>query len=549
MNRRTLLRNLALAAPAAWLPGVVAGRNWSPLAPAAASPFQPTWDSLAHYQTPEWFRDAKFGLWAHWGPQCQPERGDWYARGMYQEGSDQYKYHCEKYGHPSKFGFKDVINEWKAEEWNPEELLALYKKAGAKYFVCLANHHDNFDLYDSSHQPWNSTRLGPKKDLVGGWAKAAKKQGLRFGVSVHAAHTWSWLETAQRADKNGPLAGVPYDGKVTTADGQGKWWQGYDPQALYAQNHPLSQNSQDNGMIHRQWDWGNGVTPPSKEYCEKFYNRTVELLDKYEPDLVYFDDTALPLWPVSDAGLRIAAHMYNTSTQRHGGRNEAVILGKILTPEQRKCMVWDIERGQSNQIEPLPWQTDTCIGQWHYDRRIYDHHGYKSAKTVIHTLVDVVSKNGNLLVSVPVRGNGSIDDQERAVVEGIAAWMQANGESIYGTRPWKIFGEGPAQEGAAALSAQGFNEGKGKPFGSEDIRYVTKGKTLFATALGWPSNGRVLLKSLAAGGPHYPGKVKQVELLGAPGKLKFEHTKDGLAVVLPAQKPNDIAYALKIMPA
>jgi alpha-L-fucosidase len=546
MNRRTLLRNLALAAPAAWLPGVVAGRNWSPLAPTATSPFQPTWDSLAQYQTPDWYRDAKFGLWAHWGPQCQPERGDWYARGMYEEGSDQYKFHCEKYGHPSKFGFKDVINEWKAEEWNPDELLALYKKAGAKYFVCLANHHDNFDLYDSSHQPWNSTRLGPKKDLVGGWAKAAKKQGLRFGVSVHAAHTWSWLETAQRADKNGPLAGVPYDGKITTADGQGKWWQGYDPQALYAQNHPLSENSQDNGMIHRQWNWGDGVTPPSKEYCEKFYNRTIELLDKYEPDVVYFDDTALPLWPVNDAGLRIASHMYNTSRQRHGGRNEAVILGKILTPEQRKALVWDIERGQSDHIEPLPWQTCTCIGQWHYDRRIYDHHGYKSAKTVIHTLIDVVSKNGNLLVSVPVRGNGTIDDQERTVVEGIGAWMQVNGESIYGTRPWKVFGEGPAQATAAALSAQGFNEGKGKPFGPEDIRYVTKGKMLYATALGWPTDGKVLMKLLAAGGPHYAGKVKQVELLGVPGKLKFEHTKDGLAVVLPAQKPHDIAYAFKI---
>jgi len=548
MNRRKLLKNLVLAAPAAWIPSVVAGLNWSPLAPAS-SPFQPTWDSLAQYQTPDWYRDAKFGLWAHWGPQCQPERGDWYARGMYQEGSDQYKYHVEKYGHPSKFGFKDVVNEWKAEEWNPDELLALYKKAGAKYFVCLANHHDNFDLYNSTHQPWNSTRLGPKKDLVGGWAKAAKKQGLRFGVSVHAAHTWSWLETAQRADKNGPLAGVPYDGKVTTADGQGKWWQGYDPQALYAQNHPLSQNSQDNSMIHRQWDWGNGVTPPSSAYCEKFYNRTIELLDKYEPDLVYFDDTALPLWPVNDAGLRIAAHMYNTSMKRHGGRNEAVINGKILTPEQRKCMVWDIERGQSNEIEPLPWQTCTCIGQWHYDRRIYDKHGYKSAQTVIHTLIDVVSKNGNLLVSVPVRGNGTIDEQERAVVEGIAAWMQVNGESIYGTRPWKIFGEGPAQQAAAALSAQGFNEGKGKPFGAEDIRYVMKGKTLFATALGWPTNGRLLLKSLAAGGPHYAGKVKQIELLGAPGKLKFEHTKEGLVVVLPAQKPNDIAYALRIVPA
>jgi len=548
MNRRRLLKNLALAAPAAWLPSVVAGLNWSPLAPAAGK-FQPTWESLAQYQTPEWFRDAKFGLWAHWGPQCQPERGDWYARGMYEEGSDQYKYHVEKYGHPSKFGFKDVINEWKAEQWNPDELLALYKKAGAKYFVCLANHHDNLDLYQSTHQPWNSTRLGPKKDLVGGWAKAARQQGLRFGVSVHAAHAWRWFETAQRADKAGPLAGVPYDGKLTAAAGQGTWWQGYDPQALYAQNHPLSENSLDNGSIHRQWDWGNGVAPPSPEYCEKFYNRTVELLDTYEPDLVYFDDTALPLWPVSDAGLRIAAHMYNASAQRHGGRNEAVITGKILTPEQRKALVWDIERGQSNEIEPLPWQTDTCLGQWHYDRRIYDRHGYKSAQTVIHTLIDVVSKNGNLLVSVPVRGNGSIDDQERAIVEGIAAWMQANGESIYGTRPWKVFGEGPAQAAAAALSAQGFNEGKGKPFGAEDIRYVTKGNVLFATALGWPASGRLLLKSLATGGPHYPGKVRRVELLGAPGNLKFEHTPQGLAVVLPAQKPNAIAYAFKITSA
>jgi alpha-L-fucosidase len=554
MNRRTVLKNLALAAPTAWLPGVVAGQNWSPLAPtdsaaAAAGRFQPTWASLQRYQVPDWYRDAKFGLWAHWGPQCQPERGDWYARGMYQEGSDQYKYHVEKYGHPSKFGFKDVINEWKAEEWNPDELLALYKKAGAKYFVCLANHHDNFDLYDSKHQPWNSTRLGPKKDLVGGWAKAAKKQGLRFGVSVHAAHTWSWLEPAQRADKNGPLAGVPYDGNVTTANGQGKWWQGYDPQALYAQNHPLSENSQDNGMIHRQWDWGNGVTPPSKAYCEKFYNRTIELLDKYEPDLVYFDDTALPLWPVSDAGLRIAAHMYNTSRQRHGGRNEAVINGKILTPEQRKCMVWDIERGQSNQIEPLPWQTCTCIGQWHYDRRIYDRHGYKSAQTVVHTLIDVVSKNGNLLVSVPVRGNGSIDEQERAVVEGIAAWMQVNGESIYGTRPWKIFGEGPAQENAAALSAQGFNEGKGKAFGAQDIRFVTKGEVLYATALGWPTDGQLLITALAVGSPHWPQPVRRVEVLGyTGGPLAFERTAQGLRVTLPTPAPAaGLAYAFKIL--
>ncbi len=551
MNRRTLLKNLALAAPAAWLPGVVAGLNWSPLAPAGGllplGSFQPTWDSLSSYQTPDWFRDAKFGLWAHWGPQCQPEYGDWYARRMYQQGSAVYNYHVAHYGHPSKFGFKDVIHTWKAENWNPDELLALYKKAGAKYFVALANHHDNLDLYASKQQPWNSTRIGPKKDLIGGWARAAKKQGLRFGVSVHAAHAWSWYEPAQGADKTGPLAGVPYDGRLTTADGQGQWWQGYDPQALYAQHHPRSTKDLENGPV--QWNWGEGMVPPDKAYCEKFYQRTAELIHRYEPDLVYYDDTVLPLWPVSDVDLRLAAEQYNASMRRHGGRNEAVVTGKVLNEQQRKCLVWDIERGQSQQIEPLPWQTDTCLGDWHYDRRIYDRHGYKSAKTVVHILLDVVSKNGNLLLSVPVRGNGTIDEQERAIVQDIGTWLVANGESIYGTRPWRVFGEGPALASRTQLSAQGFNEGQGQPLGPQDIRYMTKGDVLYATALGWPAEGKLLFTLLAQGSPHYTQRVGRVELLGSPGHLAFEHTAQGLAVTLPAQKPNDIAYAFRITPA
>lgn len=506
----------------------------------APGPFQPSWNSLAQYHVPDWFRDAKFGLWAHWSPQCQPERGDWYARGMYQEGSDQYKYHCEKYGHPSKFGFKDVIHEWKAEKWDPEELVSLYKKAGAKYFVALANHHDNFDLYPSKYQSWNATKIGPKKDLIAGWAKAAKNNSLPFGVSVHAAHAWSWYETAQRADKNGPLAGVPYDGRMTTADGSDKWWNGYNPQELYAQDHPLSENSDNNSTIHKQWNWGNGVTPPSKAYCEKFCNRIMTLIDNYEPDLIYFDDTALPLWPISDVGLRIAAHLYNSSIKKFG-KLQAVINGKILDEQQRKCMVWDIERGQSNQIEPLPWQTDTCIGGWHYDRRLYDNNNYKTARTVLHTLADVVSKNGNLLLNIPVRGDGSIDEKERAVVEDIAAWMAVNSEAIYSTRPWTVFGEGPAMESLAPLSAQGFNEGKGKPFVAGDMRFTTKHKTLYAILLGWPPEGKTVIKSLAA-----KGKVTAVSLLGNNTGLSFEQASRGLSVQLPEQQPCKDAFVLKI---
>jgi len=513
---------------------------------SALQPFQPTWESLQTYQTPAWFRDAKLGMWAHWGPQCQPEAGDWYARGMYQEGSHQYKYHLEKYGHPSVFGFKDVINEWKAEKWNPEELVALYKEAGAKYFMAMANHHDNLDMYDSTWQPdWNSTKVGPKKDIIDGWAKAARKNGLPFGVSVHAAHAWSWYETAQRSDKNGPFAGIPYDGKLTKADGVGKWWEGLDPQDLYAQNHPLSENSEDDGMIHRQWHWGNGVAQPTEEYIEKFYNRTIELIDNYGPDLVYFDDSQLPFWPISDAGLRIAAHMYNKSIDDYG-ELRAVINGKILDENQRKALVWDIERGLSNQIEPLPWQSCTCIGSWHYDRSIYENKRYKSAKTVIHMLVDIVSKNGNLMLNIPVRGDGSIDEAGRQVVEEIGRWMKLNGESIYGTRPWKVFGEGPAQENAAALSAQGFNEGKGKPFSAEDIRFAAKGEVLYATVMGWPEKGVVKIANLATASTNYPQEISKVELVSTKQPLKFERTSDGLLVYFPEKELPD-SYAVPLI--
>lgn len=544
MKRRTLIKGLATALPSLYLSKLYS----SNILPAysnsgiADGPFQATWASLGQYQVPDWFRDAKFGIWAHWGPQCQPERGDWYGRGMYQEGSDQYNYHIQKYGHPSKFGFKDVINDWKAENWNPDELVGLYKSAGAKYFMALANHHDNFDLYDSKYQQWNSTKIGPKKDLIDGWAKAAKQHDLPFGVTVHASHPWTWYEVAQRADKAGPYAGISYDGKLTKTDGTGKWWDGYDPQELYAQNHALSQDSLSDDSLFRQWAWGNGASVPNKAYCDKLFNRTIELINKYGPELIYFDDTALPLWPISDVGLKIAAHMYNTSIKKHG-KLQAALFGKILDEQQRKCMIWDIERGQSTQIEPLPWQTDTCIGDWHYDRRIYDNKSYKSAKTVIHTLVDIVSKNGNLLLNIPVRGDGTIDSEERTIVENVGAWMQVNGEAIYGTRPWKVFGEGPATEAAVPKGAPGFNEGKGKPFGAEDIRYTTKGKTLYAIMLGWPAGNEALIKKLATG--DQAGNISSVSLLGNE-KLSFVQTATGLKVKLPEQAPGKDAFVLKI---
>lgn len=506
--------------------------------------FKPTWESLQQYKVPEWFRNAKFGIWAHWGPQCQPEQGDWYARSMYIEGSREYKWSVQNYGHPSEYGFKDVCNAWKAEKWNPEQIVALYKKAGARYFFAMGNHHDNFDMWDSKYQPWNSVNIGPKKDIIDGWAKAARKNGLYFGVSIHAAHAWTFYETAQRSDKVGDKAGVPYDGNMTKADGKGKWWEGYDPQDLYAQNHPLSKGSDKAGTIHSQWEWGNGASVPSTAYCDKFYNRTVDLINHYNPDLLYFDDTALPLWPISDVGLRIAAHYYNHNMQQHNGKLESVIFGKILTEDQKKCMVWDVERGAPDKIQDQPWQTCTCIGEWHYRRSIYDNNAYKTAKEIIHMLADIVSKNGNLLLNIPVRGDGTIDDKEVKVVKEIGQWMAINSEGIYDTRPWKIYGEGPSTESSNPINAQGFNEGK-TTYSSKDIRFTTKNGILYAIVLGWPEDGKVIIKSLSTNNPLYPNKIKQVEMLGG-GNVKFEPGSNGLTVTLPTKKNSDIACVLKI---
>jgi alpha-L-fucosidase len=512
------------------------------LPPIATGPFKADWNSLTNYSTPDWFRDAKFGIWAHWGPQCQPEHGDWYARSMYIEGSADYKSHLVEYGHPSTNGFKDVIHEWKAANFDPDKLLAFYKKNGAKYFMALANHHDNFDNFNSKYQPWNSVALGPHKDLIGGWAAAARKNGLRFAVSVHASRAWSWYEVAQGADTNGPFAGVPYDGKLTKADGIGQWWYGLDPQDLYAQNHTPGKQL--------EWDWNsaNGSSVPDAAYMAKFFLRTKQLWDDYQPDMIYFDDNVLPFHGVTDeVGLKLAAHFYNSSIQLHG-RNEAVMNAKMLNDMQREAMVYDIERGKAEGILPLPWQTDTCIGSWHYDQDIFAKHQYKSAESVVRMLADIVSKNGNLMLSVPLQRDGTPDTDEMQIVSEIGAWLKVNGNAIFVTRPWKIYGEGPSTVVAEKGQFGGQTDVQKKPFTGEDIRFTQSkdGKTLYAIVLAPPTDGTFTIKSLASNSPNWTGKIGHVRMLGVSGKLKFTRDEAGLHVTLPEKLPNQIALALKI---
>ena len=514
------------------------------LPPIAAGPFKADWNSLTNYVTPEWFRDAKFGIWAHWGPQCEPEDGDWNARNMYMEGSADYKLHLAEYGHPSTNGFKDVIHEWKAANFNPDKLLKFYKENGAKYFMALANHHDNFDNFDSKYQPWNSVAVGPHKDLIGGWAAAARKNGLRFAVSVHASHAWSWYEVAQGADTNGAFAGVPYDGKLTKADGKGLWWDGLDPQDLYAQNHTPG--------TKLQWEWNpaKGSSVPDAAYMEKYFNRVKQLWDDYHPDQIYFDDSVLPFHGVTDeVGLNLAAHFYNTRLDKDG-HTEAVMNNKMLDPMQREAMTYDIERGKADSILPLPWQTDTCIGSWHYDQAIFQHHGYKSAASVVRMLADIVSKNGNLMLSVPLQRDGQPDADEIKIISEIGAWMKINGEAIYATRPWKTFGEGPSTVVADKGQFGGQKDVQKKPFTAEDIRFTQSkdGKILYAIVLEIPKDGKVTIKALASNSANWPGEIGSVRLVGSSwwSKLEFTRDENGLHVSLPKKFTGKIAFALKI---
>ena len=512
----------------------------------APGPVQPTWESLKqHGHAPEWFRDAKFGIWAHWTAQCVPEQGDWYARRMYMQGDPAYDFHVKTYGHPSKVGFKDIDALWKAENWDPDALLDSYKGAGAKYFMTLANHHDNFDNYASKHHAWNSTRLGPMKDIVGMWTAACRKRGLKVGVSNHSAHAWHWFQTAYAYDAEGPMAGVRYDGFVKRGEGAGKAWSGLDPQELYVGQSLVAPDGitsiKDMEDWHTQNDRVWDENPPCEhpEFTNNWFLRCKDLLDSYEPDMLYFDNTELPL---GQAGLEIVAHYYNSSMKRHGGKLESVVFGKQFVPQHRGAAALDIERGRSNEILAYPWQTDTCIGDWHYNRKVFEQHKYKSAKTVIHMLLDIVSKNGNLCLSVPLKGDGTLDSDEKEILAGLAAWIPANGEGIYGTRPFSVYGEGPPEP----LTTGNFNEGKGRAYTSADFRFTKKPGVLYAFALGWPADGKLRLTTLGRGSKHLQGEITKVEMLGVGGAVTFERNADALMLSVPGSKPNEIAYGFRI---
>jgi len=535
-TRRHFLKTSALAASTSlaapcWLPpALAADESPKPRYKIAAGPFQPTWESLeANYRLPDWYRDAKFGIWMHWGPQCQPGDGDWYAKYLYDQDRPQYNFHLKKYGHPSKFGFKDVCNDWKAEKWDPAALLRRFKGAGAKFLVSMANHHDNFDNFNSKFQPWNSVAVGPKKDIVGTWQKLVTAAGMKFGVSIHAARAWNWYEDAQGSDKTGQLAGIPFDGELTKTDGKGLWWEGLDPQDLYAQNHAIG-------------------AEPNAAYVTKFFNRVKNLIDGYHPDLIFFDDSKLPL---GDTGLNLAAHFYNANQKWHDGKLEAVIIANGFSVDEERACVNNLERNMTLDMLEMPWNKGNCIGPWHYSVADYNK-GYRKTSDWIHLLVDVISKNGTFLLAIPLPGSGEMDDKAAAFLDGMSEWMGINSECIYGTRPWKIYGEGPSvkNDATARDSARNPPRGLGPNLTPSDIRFTAKGDMLYAIVMGWPDGGKVNIKSLAKDSLNNKGEIGAVQLLGSSGKLAFSRDESGLSVTLPTQRSETDSYgiALKIFP-
>jgi alpha-L-fucosidase len=541
-SRRDFLRKSALATAAG-----LSARFWPSQAfgadtvvnpgasafPIAPGPFEATRVSLQNYRYPDWYRDAKFGIWAHWGPQSQPEMGDWYARQMYIQGHKQNEYHVKTYGHPSKFGYKDVIPTWKAENFDPDYLVGLYKKAGAKYFVSMGVHHDNFDLWNSKYQPrWNAVATGPKKNIAQLFKDAALKHGLRFGVSQHLHASYEWMSTCFGSDKTGPLAGVPYDGN--------------DPQYsdLYHPKHVPAPQPGDVNLVPEVWK-------------QQYLLRLQDLIDQLQPDLMYHDGVIR----FEQYGLKLVAHLYNRSAQRHGGNVEAVYNCKGMEDCQVGTAVLDFERGIAEGIWPNVFQTDTCVAGWHYDRNAK----YRTPKQCVDLLVDVVSRNGNLLLNFPLKGDGTLDATEMNIISEITTWMALNSEGIHGSRPWEICGEGPSVAGTilntsvfkllpaipdtspGATRSQGARDNRTKPLTAEDVRFTTKGGFLYAYILGWPASGRAVVASLSTRSSQLAGRrVADVSLLGYAGKLTWTQTSQGLEVQLPDQSLSPHGIALKI---
>jgi alpha-L-fucosidase len=478
--------------------------NLPPLT-VADGPYKADWRDLSRkYTTPAWWREAKFGAWAHWDPQSMPEQGDWYARGMYQEGHWQYNHHLKNFGHPSEYGYKDICHNWVIDKWNPEELLDLYVEMGARYFMSMGVHHDNFDCWNSTYQPWNSVNVGPKTDIIGTWEKVTRQHGLRFGIGFHNSppRTWGQFMTVRyTSDKTGSMKGVPYDALQTILDGKGKWWEGMDPVDLYGPAHDIK-------------------NPLQSPFANQFMWRVDDAITKYHPDVIYFDeaagDTLLDLGVNMGLGFlapSLVANYYNKSLKWNQGKTDVVINLKCvgghydsfkknpeLIPIIERALVKSSEAIIESGIMAYPFQTETTIADWHYKTG----QTYLDAAKIIGLLMENVSRNGSMLLNITQRGRGDLDPEVIRISKDIGAWLKINGEAVYGSRPFEVCGD-------------------------KMVSYTRNNGYVYATVLNW-NDSTIMLNALHSGGSTL-GKISKVELLGSNTQLKFVQDEKGLTVI------------------
>ena len=474
---------------------------------ATDGPFLPDWQSLAGYQVPDWYKDSKFGIFIHWGLYSVPAFGnEWYPRNMYIEGSEENKHHLSTYGPLTKFGYKDFIPMFKAEHYDPKSWARLFKQAGAQYVVPVFEHHDGFAMYDSQLSDWTAAAMGPHRDLAGELAEAVRSEGLHLGAATHRIeHDW-FLDGGRKieSDVNDP-----------------SYARFYGPaQSHFAERHaPLLQ------------DW----THVSPEFANDWLARAAEIVEKYHPEIVYFD-----FW-IGHPALRpylarFAAFYYNESSKR----GAVGVINYKADAMQKDSAVLDVERGQLAEIRPKYWQTDTSLSNksWGY----IQNDTFKTPDFVVHELIDIVSKNGNLLLNIGPRSDGTIPEEAQQTLLEVGGWLKLNGEAIYSTRPWRVYGEGPTK-----IAEGPMHDTDTQSYTAEDFRFTTKGDTLYAIEMAWPSKHEAVIHSLGTTASGSVEKIGSVKLLGSDAELQFEQRSDGLHIQVPEQAPGKYAYVFRLL--
>ena len=490
-------------------------------------PFHADWQSLAGYRAPAWFRDAKFGIFLHWGVYSVPAFGnEWYSRNMYIPGNKAYAHQIATYGSLQKFGYKDFIPMFRAQHFDPSAWVDLFVRAGARYVVPVAEHCDGFAMYASAMTPYTAAAMGPHRDVVGELAAATRARGLHFGVSSHTAEHWWWYGVGNA---------IPSDVRDRTPQ-TALLYGPAEPMELPPVNGAAVDYAREPDPNHlEQW------LPPDKQFLDGWLARSSELVDLYHPDFVYFD------WWIGQPAFKpylqqFAAYFYDRSASRN--------IQPVLTYKEEalppNAATLDIERGKLDTMRLLPWQTDTSVSihSWGY---VKDDE-YRTASSLIQQLADTVAKNGNLLLNVGPEADGTIPPQARAILLGIGAWLHVNGEAIYGTRPFALFGEGPTKAPVNSTA-------KGKDiqaYTAQDIRFTASpdGKLTYAIVLGWPAGGSVTMHTLFQRNPYLRAPVCAAELLGSPQRIPLTQDAGGLHLTLPAEPPADLppdaAYVFRL---